>query len=111
MLDIQKSQIGEITILDISGRVDAINCAYLQDEIDRAIDGEHERDLLLKMTGVNYISAAGLRVLRDLKQKTGVVRIVEPGMRVIEVMEITGLDVVYEIFINMSDALNEINSK
>lgn len=107
MLEIQKSYIGEIIVLEISGRIDAINCAMLQDEIDRAITNGHERDLLLKMTDVNYISAAGLRVLRTLKNKSNVVRIVEPSIRVIDVMQITGLDAVYELFMNMTDALYE----
>lgn len=107
MLEIHKSYIGEIIVLEISGRIDAINCAMLQDEIDRAITNGHERDLLLKMTHVNYISAAGLRVLRTLKNKSNVVRIVEPSIRVIDVMQITGLDAVYELYMNMTDALYE----
>ena len=106
MLEIQRSHIGEITVLDISGRIDGINSGLLQDAIDHVIEEGNGRDLLLKMTKVNYISASGLRVLRELQSKTGVVRIVEPAVRVAEVMQITGLDVVYELYNTLTEALH-----
>lgn len=106
MLEIQRSHVGEITVLEISGRIDAINSGLLQDAIEHVIEEGNGRELLLKMSHINYISAAGLRVLRELKTKTGVVRIVEPGIRVAEVMQITGLDVVYELYATLTEALH-----
>lgn len=110
MLEIHKSFIGAIVVLEISGRIDAINCGMLQNEIDHVIADGQGHNLLLKMSKVNYLSAAGLRVLRNLKEQTNVVRIVEPGNRVIEVMQMTGLDADYELFLTLTDALHETDS-
>ncbi|GAB5491763.1 MAG: hypothetical protein Phog2KO_19780 [Phototrophicaceae bacterium] len=101
MLEIKTNLIDNIIILDISGRIDALNSTRLQNQIDATIDSS--KLLVLRMADVNYISAAGLRVLRSLQQDTGQVRIIEPSDRVVEVMEMTGLDAVYKLYNSVDD--------
>ncbi|MGJ3240952.1 MAG: STAS domain-containing protein [Anaerolineae bacterium] len=107
MLEIHQSTVGKVIILDIKGRIDAINSHILQSAIDRASGDAHERPLLLGMADVNYLSASGLRVLRILKEQSGTVRIFEPSNRVIDVMHITGLDAVYELYLTRTEALQQ----
>lgn len=109
MLEVRKSSIGNIIILDVIGRVDAMNCSMLQDAIDHALAEDGVGDLLLRVADVNYLSAAGLRVLRILKRQTNVVRLVEPSDRVVEVMQMTGLDAVYEMYSTLNAALEQSN--
>jgi anti-anti-sigma factor len=108
MLDIRKSHVGEIVILYLSGRIDAINASSLQESLDAIIAEGLGDKLLLNLKEVNYLSAAALRVLRSLKQQTNVVRIAEPSDRVIEVMQITGLDAVYTMYGTLTKALADI---
>jgi aminodeoxyfutalosine deaminase len=105
MLETRTSQIGEIIVLYLSGRIDAINASTLQEKLDTIIAGGAGDKLLLHCKDVNYLSAAALRVLRNLKQSTTFVRIVEPSDRVIEVMQITGLDAVYTLYGTLTKAL------
>ncbi len=107
MLKITTHKIDDTIVLDVSGRIDAINSPLLQEKIDTILENNQGHLLLLRMIGVNYLSAAGLRVLRLLKEATGQVRIVEPSKRVIEVMEMTGLDAVYGLYISFDEALRE----
>lgn len=106
MIDIHTSHVGEVTVIHIAGRVDAIDTPQLKQTINQVLDnGANGEKLLLHMRDVNYLSAAGLRVLRNLKERTKYVRIAEPSTRVIEVMQITGLDAVYELYSTLTDAL------
>lgn len=109
MIDIHTTHIGEVTVIHVSGRIDAINVAQLNQTINHVLDNCDGDKILFHLPDVNYLSAAGLRVLKTLKQRTGYVRIAEPSIRVIEVMEITGLDAIYELYATMADALNEIS--
>jgi anti-anti-sigma factor len=109
MIDIHTTHIGEITLIHVSGRIDAINAPQFSQAINHIVENGTGDKLLLHLRDVNYLSAAGLRVLNTLKQHTGHVRIAEPSDRVIEVMQITGLDANYELHATVTDALLSIN--
>lgn len=106
-MKITTHQVDDTIVLDVSGRIDAINSVHLQNKIDTILNNNQGNSLLLRMIDVNYISAAGLRVLRLLNEKTGQVRIVEPSHRVIEVLEMTGLDAVYSLYMSFDEALRK----
>ena len=88
-IEIKKNQ--EETILEIVGRLDTITAPALDKTIHEDIpDTKH---LVLDITGVEYISSAGLRVLlaaQKKMQKIGSMKV--PGVRqeVMEVFEMTG---------------------
>jgi anti-anti-sigma factor len=105
MIDIHTSHVGEVTIIHVAGRVDAINTPQFNQTINHVLENSDGTKLLLHLRDVNYLSAAGLRVLRDLQMRTKHVRIAEPSERVIEVMQITGLDAIYELHSTITDAL------
>lgn len=108
MIDIEKRRVGEVIILGVSGRVDAINAPILQTTINEIIDSGNGHTMLLRLSEIHYFSAAGLRVLRNLKEATGRVCIVEPSDRVREVLQITGLDTSYEVHETLTEALDII---
>lgn len=109
MIDIHTTHIGEVTVIHVSGRIDAINVAQFNQIINQVLDNSAGDKILLHMRDVNYLSAAGLRVLKTLKQRTRHVRIAEPSNRVIEVMQMTGLDITYELYPTMADALQKMS--
>lgn len=109
MLSIHTSRVGQVTIFHIAGRLDSINAAMAQTTLFQIIDTESLKDIVLNMAQVNYISAAGLRVLRTLHEKTGKVRIASPSQRVMDVMQITGLDAQYKMYETQTAALHNIS--
>ena len=109
MLTVNKAHIGECVILRVVGRVDAINAPLLQRELEQLVADGFGDHLLVNLAGVNYLSAAGLRVLKWIETTTGQVAIAEPSDRVREVMQITGLNRVYRLFASENDALHHTN--
>ncbi|MCU0511776.1 MAG: anti-sigma factor antagonist [Anaerolineae bacterium] len=108
MLTIHTSRVGQTTIFYLAGRLDSINAALLQQTLFPVIETEGLTDIVLDMSAVQYISAAGLRVLRQLYERTGSVRLASPSPRVMEVMQITGLDVLYRLYETRTAALHSI---
>ena len=106
MIDIHTSHIGEVTVIHLTGRIDAINAPEFSQIVTHVLENGDDK-ILLHMHGVDYLSAAGLRVLRTIKDKISYVRIAEPSDRVREVMQITGLDAVYELYASLNDALHK----
>src|SRR6185369_2699707 len=92
------SHIGTTTILHIHGRLDSLNVAALQERLNTLLERYSAQDLILNMEEVNYLSAAGLRLLHTLHERTGQIRIACPSPRVLEVMQITGLNQLYGIY-------------
>lgn len=109
MLDIQQQKFGTITVLNIAGRLDSINIPKFRAAIAaHLVDTDEAPPIILNMRDVNYLSAAGLRVLRGLHEQAGSVTIAEPGQRVREVLQITGLDQTYNLHHTQLDAIRQV---
>lgn len=106
---IKRQRIGHICILEIDGRLDSINAPQFQNAIINAMDDKSIRSIILKMAGVDYLSAAGLRVLNVLKEQRGQVHLAAPSLRVREVLQITGLDIVYSMHPSPTEAIHHLN--
>lgn len=102
------SHIGTTTILHIHGRLDSLNVATLQEQLNALLERYGPQDLILNMEEVNYLSAAGLRLLHNLHERTGQVRIACPSPRVVEVMQITGLGSVYSLYPTQTAAIHQV---
>ncbi|MDO4459723.1 MAG: STAS domain-containing protein [Clostridia bacterium] len=90
-MTIDKVVNGEAFTIKIAGRIDTMTAPELENEIV-SID-ESTKDLILDMTGVEYISSAGLRVLLAAQKKMGKVgsmRLTGVCDNVMEVLEMTG---------------------
>lgn len=107
MFEISKTTIGMTDLLKISGRIDSINAKTINEMIRKEISYD-DPNLVLDMEEVDYMSAAGLRVLRALMEGSGQVRIANPSKRVREVLGITGLDAVYEVYDSRMQAVHAV---
>ena len=79
------------TIIEIVGRLDTTTAPALDKTINENLAGT--TDLILDMTGLEYISSAGLRVLLSAQkqmQKAGSMKVVHVCQEVMEVFEMTG---------------------
>jgi anti-sigma B factor antagonist len=108
MIDINVSERDGATLVEVSGRIDSMNANQLGEALSNEIDGGRIR-LVLDLSGVDYMSSAGLREivasLKKVKRATGDLRIAQPSERVREVLEMAGLDTIFQIFPTQGEAL------
>ena len=83
----------ELVTLEITGRLDTTTAPNLEAVVNELSDGTKE--LVFDMSGVEYISSAGIRVLLGAYKKMsinqGTIRIEKANDMVREVFEMTGL--------------------
>jgi aminodeoxyfutalosine deaminase len=107
VFEISKTKIGLTDLLKISGRIDSINAETIHETLNNEISYD-DPNLVLDLETVDYMSAAGLRILKGLKEKSGHVRIANPSKRVREVLQITGLDAIYEVYDSRMEAVHAV---
>lgn len=83
----------ELVTLEITGRLDTTTAPNLESVINEL--PEDTKELLFDMSGVEYISSAGIRVLlgayKKMNTNHGIMRIEKANDMVREVFEMTGL--------------------
>ena len=88
----------ELVTLEITGRLDATTAPNLESVINELSDDT--KDLILDMSGVEYISSAGIRVLlgayKKMSLNQGTMRIEKANEQVYEVFEMTGFSQMLE---------------
>jgi anti-sigma B factor antagonist len=108
MIDINVSGLQQVTLVEVSGRVDSMNASELGVALANEIDGGRNL-LVLDLAGVDYMSSAGLRELvnslKRAKKATGDLRLAQPSERVREVLDMGGLDTIFQIFETQTEAV------
>ncbi len=108
----RKEQEGIVT-LSVSGRLDAVSSVDAEKEFNEVLDAGHDM-LLIDLSGLDYISSAGLRVLlvvaKRIQQKGGRVTLAGMVAGVKEVFEISGFSSIFKIFDSLDDAYVFMNS-
>jgi anti-sigma B factor antagonist len=107
-MDVTVSEMRRVTLLEVSGRIDSTNAAQFGDTLGSQIDaGRYPR--VLDLSKVEYISSAGLRemvaALKKVKQFNGDLRIATPSERVREVMELAGLNSIFQVYPTQVEAV------
>ena len=108
VMEINVSEMKRVQLFEVIGRVDSTNASELGAALDRAAD-EGRTSMVLDLSGVEYMSSAGLRemvrVLKRVKRGGGDLRIANPSERVKEVLELAGLDTIFEIYPTQVEAV------
>jgi anti-anti-sigma factor len=91
----------------MKGRIDALSFSNIQKAFDELIL-EGERTLLVDMTGVNYVSSAGLRVFiiaqKELKKVGGEVILAGITEQVFEIFRMSGFTQVFRMIKEVGEA-------
>ncbi len=107
-MEILAANVGDVTVLEVRGRVDSLTAPALGERLAGAMAVEKPR-LVADLSGVDYLSSAGLRVLqvaaRRAEDTEG--RLVLHGLtsRVVEVFEISGFVSIMTICVTRDEAL------
>ncbi len=108
VMEINASDMKRVKLFEVIGRVDSGNASELGAALDKSVD-DGQSNLVLDLGGVEYMSSAGLRemvrVLKRVKRTGGDLRIANPSDRVREVLELAGLDTIFEIYPTQVEAV------
>lgn len=109
-LDIQQREREGIVVLDLKGRlIVGEPVATLRERIRELCDGG-KANLILNLEGVDYIDSTGLGGLvisfTTMKKCGGALKILNLSRRNIELLVLTKLSTVFEVFKDEQDAVN-----
>ncbi len=106
-MNIKVSERDHVTLVEASGRIDSMNAHELGEALIREIEGGHVH-LVLDLASVDYMSSAGLREIVSALKKvrsSGDLRLAQPSPRVQEVLEMAGLDTIFQIYPSQIEAV------
>ncbi len=110
-MEIPTEQVNGAIVLMPSGRIDGQNALDFQASIDKTI-GESSQPVILELSGLNYISSAGLRVIlllaKTLSNRSVHFSICAIAPAVKEVFEISGFGNIIDIHNTRDEALEKI---
>ena len=109
-LDIAQREREGVTILDFKGRLKAGDEATNFRDTISALNQNGGRNLVLNLGGVDYIDSTGLGALvmcaTSLRKTNGNMKLLNLNRRNIELLVMTKLATVFEIFTDEQDAVN-----
>lgn len=109
-LDIQQREREGITVLELKGRITVGPEASALRDLCTRLAAEGKRNLVLEMGGVDFIDSTGLGALvmcaTSLRKAGGAVKLVNVNRRNIELLVMTKLATVFEIFPDEQDAIS-----
>lgn len=109
MLEVTVADEAGVTLVCAIGRIDSSNANELGEALSSVInDGNYS--LVLDLSAVDYMSSAGLRelvsALKQVKGRSGDLRIAAPSKRVLDVLILAGLNTVFTIYDTQAEALS-----
>jgi anti-anti-sigma factor len=109
-IEIQQEQQGTTRILALSGRLDTDTSADVELALQDLL-GAGERTFLIDLTGIGYVSSAGLRVLlataKQLEGGKGSLRLCGLNPSVRQVFDVAGFSKLFALFPDRATALGE----
>ena len=103
-MELAQARNEDVTVISASGRVDHANAETFKAGLDPHVKActSGGDPLLLDLSGLEYISSAGLRVLmlaaREVKQQQGTLALCSLQPVVQEIFEISRFNVVFKIY-------------
>ena len=107
IVNIEVEDLKRVELVKVNGRIDSSNAAEFDNVLKEVVGRKH--NVVLEMSGIDYISSAGLRamvaLLRECKKHKGDVILASPSERVVEVLALAGLDSLFQIAENETAAV------
>ncbi len=95
-------------VVSVTGRMDAVSAPDFDKQVEKEID-KGETCFVLDLSGLDYISSAGLRSMltlaKKLKSKEGGLVLCGLQEMVTEVFEVSGFTTIFEIFGSLKEAM------
>ncbi|MFP4324239.1 MAG: STAS domain-containing protein [Anaerolineales bacterium] len=107
-IEISVSEMKRVSLMEVAGRVDSISADDLHQALAQAIDDGRTK-LVVNLEQVEYMSSAGLRelvsALKQVNKMNGDLRLAAPSQKVMEVLELAGLDTIFKVYPSTVEAV------
>ena len=108
-MKIETRKVDDVLVIDMSGRLDSRSSGEAGDRIVHIVQGD-DRQILLNLQNVDYVSSAGLRIIllgsKLLQGNQGELKIccIEEGVK--RVLEMSGFDSLIRMYDTEAEALS-----
>jgi anti-sigma B factor antagonist len=103
---------GQVHVVTVCGDLDAATAPELRAELDRMFE-EGGREIVVDLLKVPFVDSVALGILVEASKRSqargGVFRVVCEDRRIARIIEITGLDRVLRIHVNLREALEALD--
>lgn len=107
-MDIKHESKGTVTVVSITGSLDALTAPQLTDYLTKQL-GEGHHHLVVDLSGMEYTSSAGLRVMlnavKDARARGGDLRVAAVRPTVSKVFEMSGFTSILKFYPNLDAAV------
>ena len=108
-LEISESSREGVVILALKGRLTAGESTAIREKVDQAIAAGH-LNIIFDLTHVDYVDSTGLGGMvicyTTLKKQGGALKLVNPNKRNVELLALTKLHTIFEVYVEVQDAVN-----
>lgn len=111
--EIAQERQDDVEVLHLKGQLDAHSFPQLQDTLER-IDAANPPRVVLDCSGLEYVSSAGLGVLkkmsREFRQREGDLRLSTLQPKIANVIDLLGFSAVIKVFPSKDDAVDSFRA-
>ncbi len=108
-LDIRQSIRENVAILSLKGRLAMGESNAVREAVNQEIAADRY-NVILDLSQVDYIDSTGLGIMvicfTSLKKHQGALKLVNPNKRNVELLLLTKLHTIFEVFTEITDAVN-----
>jgi anti-sigma B factor antagonist len=112
-LNISERQAGDVTILDMDGKVTIGEGSVALRNTIRRLVGEGKKKILLNLAGVGYVDSSGIGELVSsftaVNKEGGQLKLLNLTQKIQDLLAITKLLTVFDVFENEGEALGSYN--
>ena len=112
-ITISERQAGDVTILDLVGKVTIGEGSVALRSAIRRLLGEGKKKILLNLAGVGYIDSSGIGELVSsftaVNKEGGTLKLLKLTQKIQDLLAITKLLTVFDVFDEEGDALSSFN--
>lgn len=109
-MELNTTEYKRVTVIEVAGRIDSSTASQFDDAVMSIIEAG-QNNVIIDMAEVEFLSSAGLRTLvsaRKAVQPSGAILLARPSQRVVDTLEIAGLDVLFETFPDRESAVGSV---
>ena len=98
----------DVTVVSIRGSVNMMDVDRFRDQLLEAMKAEQDQDLIVDLSGMDFINSLGLGVLvavqREMKRQQHRLKLVHPQQSIQKMLETTKLTRIFAIFPDVTAA-------
>lgn len=111
---IDSRQISNISVLDLSGYLDAHTAPVLEEAFANLINQSKFR-IVVNFSSLDYISSAGLGVfmafIDQVRSNSGDIKLTSMSKKIFNIFDLLGFPLLYEIYSSETDAIKKYEAK